>query len=101
MEINNWVEFFQYSIFTLGVVFVLFPMGVNFTYAGIKYFKKYKFSKFPNSMDKSFGEYPHEMILIGLFALSFSIWYLFFDVDGAGGGNLINFLRESKEFLVK
>jgi len=96
MEINNIVNFILYSVFTFGVILVLIPLGLNFTYGSIKHIHKHGISKFQNyAVQKIYGKYPLEMLLIGIFGLSFSIWYLFIDQ----GGNLYMYYTEASKYL--
>jgi len=83
MEINNWVDFFLYTLFTLGVIFVLVPIGINFSFSALKYILKHGIGKFPKGANtKAFGKSPLEILTVGFFSLSFSAWYLFIDQDG-------------------
>jgi len=97
LEINNWLDFIQYTAFTLGVLLVLIPIGVNFTYSGVKFFIKYGVKKLPKDVTKFTSvTYAYEMLFIGFFAVFFSIWYLFFD----NVGNLYNYFLEVKKYFM-
>ena len=98
MEINNWFDFALSTVFTLGVIFVLLPMGINFSFSAIKYIFKNGFRKFPESINtNAYGKYPLELLFVGVFSLSFSIWFLFIDQ----GGNLYMYYTEVTHYITE
>lgn len=97
LEINNWVDFFLYSTFTLGVVTIGLPMGVLYTFAGMKYLRTYGFKKLPKNINaKKYGKSSIEALFVGFFMICSSVWYLFIDLDG----NLYKCIEEVKKFIL-
>ncbi|MEX6316295.1 hypothetical protein AB6G19_24200 [Providencia manganoxydans] len=83
MEINNWVDFFLYTAYFTGVVVILIPLGVNFIYVGIAGVIKHKKIKYDKGTDiHRIGRNVFEIVGVGVFAISFSVWFLFFDKGG-------------------
>ena len=96
MHINNWFEFFLYTIYTAGVIFVLIPMSVKLTINTIRYILKNGFVAYHKTKRKRlFGDTPQQTLFIGLTGLGLSIWYLFID----RGGNLFMYYKEIPKFL--
>ena len=96
MKIETLFDLSLYTVFTVGVIFVLVPMGINFTVAGVKYAKLYGLGKLPEGvLDRRFGKSAIELLFIGVFALVFSLWYLFIDQ----GGHLVNYISEASQYL--
>ena len=97
MEVKNIVDLILYTAFTFGVIFVLIPLGLNFTYSSIKHINKHGIEKFENkAIYKMFcSKYPLEMLFIGLSSLFFSVWYLFIDQ----GGNIYMYYNETAKYF--
>jgi hypothetical protein len=96
MKIESIFDFSLYTVFTIGVLFVLVPMGINFTVAGVKSAKLYGLGKFPEHvLVRRFGKSAIELLFVGIFALVFSVWYLFIDQ----GGHLRNYISEASQYL--
>lgn len=96
MEINNWVDFFLYTAYFTGVVVILIPLGVNFIYVGIAGVIKHKKIKYDKGTDiHRIGRNVFEIVGVGVFAISFSVWFLFFDK----GGHLFHYPAEVMRFF--
>jgi hypothetical protein len=96
LEINNWVDFFLYALFTLGAITIGLPMGVLYTFAGIKYFRIYGLKKFPKNIDANkYGKSSIEALFVGFFMIGSSVLYLFIDK----GGHLYKCIEEAQKFL--
>lgn len=96
MEINNWVDFFLYTAYFTGVVVILIPLGVNYIYVGIAGVIKHKKIKYDKGTDiHRIGRNVFEIVGVGVFAISFSVWFLFFDK----GGHLLNYPAEVMRFF--
>lgn len=98
MQINSWIGFVVFSMFTLAVMLVGIPISLYLFIKGIKGFIKYRCSKLPDNylIDHGFGTYSYQIILYGLFIFISSIWYLFFDK----GGQLFNLISNTKFFFL-
>lgn len=96
MEIENLFDFILYTVFTIGVVFVVVPMGINYTIAGVRYAKLYGFGLLPENLAaRKFGKSAAEFLAVGVLALAGSLRYLFIDQ----GGNLSNYLSQASQYL--
>lgn len=96
LEINNWVDFFLYTAYFTGVVVILIPLGVNFIYVGIAGVIKHKKIKYDKGTDiHRIGRNVFEIVGVGVFAISFSVWFLFFDK----GGHLLHYPAEVMRFF--
>ena len=96
MEINNWVAFLIYSTFTFLVLLVGLPLGAKLSYYSIK--RLFIQGNIPYSREtiiNKFGKTPAQTLLVGLFGLVASIWYLFFD----RGGALLTFYTKASNFF--
>ena len=96
MQIESTFDFVLYTVFTVGVIFVLVPMGINYTVAGVRCAKLYGFGELPEGLAvRRFGKSGVELLVLGLIALVGSLWYLFIDQ----GGNLANYLSQASTYL--
>ena len=91
MEINNLLDLILYFIFTVMVLVGALPIGILCIISGLKLLRKYGFKELPENVSgRAYGKKPLEVLVVGLFALVVSFWYLLID----NGGNLFNFWSE-------
>lgn len=96
MEINSFLDLVLYFIFTLMVLIGALPIGVLCTISGLKLLSKYGFKEIPeNILGRAYGKKPLEVLVVGIFALVVSFWYLLID----NGGNLFNFWSELMKLI--
>jgi hypothetical protein len=97
LQINNWLGFIIYSIFTLAIVFFGIPLAVYLSKKGIEGLIKHRFNKLPNDflIASGLGTYAPQVLFYGLFLSALVVWYLFLDK----GGNLVNLINEAKLFF--
>ncbi|RZQ97135.1 hypothetical protein D8T25_19480 [Vibrio vulnificus] len=96
MEINNWLDFVLTTTFFFGVIFILIPQGVNYIYVGVVGVIKYKKYRYDKGTDiYRIGKNVFEIVGVGVFAIAFSIWFLFFDK----GGHLFHYPAEVMRFF--
>ena len=91
MQINNWLDFTTYNLFTLAVVVIGIPLSIYLFKKGIQGFVKYRFNRLPENylIVPGLGTYSVEVFFYGIVLFIFVVWYLFFD----RGGALVNLIR--------
>lgn len=96
MEINSWFDFIIYTIYFLGVVVIILPVGVVFLWLTLKNLIKMRTPIYERKHFKYFfARNVIEVCIAGGFAVIFSVWYLFF----AKGGNLFLYPAEVMKFF--
>jgi hypothetical protein len=96
LEINSWLDFALYTAYFVGVILILVPLGVRFIYAGVMGVIKHgRFRYGKGDEIYRFGRNALEIVGVGLFAISFSVWFLLFDK----GGHLFNYPTEIMRFF--
>jgi hypothetical protein len=74
LQINNWVDFITFTLFTLAVILIGIPMSIYFIKKGFEGFIKFGFKKFPKSfVNSDLGSSSFELLFIGLFIGGFEL----------------------------
>ena len=96
MQIETFVDFLLYTLFTFAIVFIGLPFGATLSIVGARCAKTYGMGKLPEGVvDPRLGKSAPQLLFAGALTLTLAIWYLFFD----RGGNLINWFHEAGEYL--
>jgi hypothetical protein len=96
LEINNWLDMVLYTFMTFGAVLVAVPLGIRCLCVGFVALFKHRVVKFEKESNVTvYAGTSIELVLLGLFCIGASIWYLFFDK----GGHLFHYPAEVMRFF--
>lgn len=96
MEVNNWVDLGLYTLYTIGVLFIVLPLGARCLYVGARALFVWKIIKFEKESNvRIYAGTSIELLISGTFAVVASAWYLFID----SGGHIIQYPVTAIKFI--